>query len=164
MIKKLFLRFLNDQKGATAIEFAFLAPLYFLMIGAIFLVGIVLFVKVLLTAAANEAAIAIVFNHPSTTQTSDYYKAVVDPIIKRFVFFSPIITYTDQLTSLAPHTVGCTISTQNFSNVPNSPILCAVKIGYKMPFDIPLLVDSFNTDIFFISAAGYSAVVGLKPS
>ena len=53
---KFFRPFLRNQEGVTAIEFAFVGPPFFLLLGAIFELGLTLTTQSLLDGAARDAA------------------------------------------------------------------------------------------------------------
>jgi Flp pilus assembly protein TadG len=51
-----FMRFRKDSSGATAVEFAMIAPLFFLMLGVILETGLMLFTEYVLQTSVQEAA------------------------------------------------------------------------------------------------------------
>lgn len=70
-------RRLSNQKGASLVEFAIIAPLFFLIIFGIIEFGILIYDKAMLTNASREGARAgIVFNHPNPISDEEIKQVV----------------------------------------------------------------------------------------
>jgi len=74
---------LKEQKGATLVEFAVIAPLLFLISFGIIELGILLYDKAMLTNASREGARAgILFRHPALTQ--EELEILVDGVVQSY--------------------------------------------------------------------------------
>jgi len=93
--KSVLARLARDSKGATLLEFAFVAPAFLTLLFGVLNIGQMVYGKVLLAGAVAEAARSSTFETSNTTAADAKVKRVVDDILPGVTIQSKRSSYYD---------------------------------------------------------------------
>ena len=143
-------RFLGDRDGVTTVEFAIVCPVFFLMLFAIFSVGITGLIQLALDDAVRDAARQLQIDTPASASAS----GLVAAVCSEFSMVSPscttTLTYNVQAATQASGFASITPAKLSASGAlantffasgtgfaPNMDVL--VQVAYPLPFSFPFI-------------------------
>lgn len=150
---------IDDRRGAAAVEFAFVAPMFLLLVFFILQVGLSLFTQVVLDNATNAAARQIQIG--STTGAS--LSTVRALICSKTFYLVPSCTSNLQIYATSATTFSGLVS-PTFSGSTMTPTTFTpggsgsyvlLEVAYKRPFSLPMA--STVTGKFSISVVAFES-------
>jgi len=150
--ERLARRFVRDQKGATAVEFALVALPFFALLFAILETALVFFAGQTLETAAAEASRLIMTGQAQTASYSqqDFKKAVCDRIYGLFDCANGVYVDVKQYSSFGSVNNTAPVANGNFDTtkmtyVPGGPgCIEVVTLYYQWPIYVSLLGNNLS--------------------
>ncbi|AXK82800.1 pilus assembly protein [Pseudolabrys taiwanensis] len=150
--ERLARRFVRDQKGATAVEFALVALPFFALLFAILETALVFFAGQTLETAAAEASRLIMTGQAQTASYSqqDFKKAVCDRIYGLFDCANGVYVDVKQYSSFGAVNNTAPVANGNFDTtkmtyVPGGPgCIEVVTLYYQWPIYVSLLGNNLS--------------------
>lgn len=143
-------RLAYDRSGVTAVEFAMVCPVFFLLLFAIFAVGITGLIQLALDDAVRDAARQLQIDTPASTSAAGLVAAVcsefalVSPNCTRTLTYNVVAaTQTAGFASITPAKLSAAGALPNafFASgtpfAPNADVL--VQVAYPLPFTFPFI-------------------------
>ena len=140
---------LRDSRGATALEFAVVAPLFVALLLSVLGVGLIGFYQTVLDDAVRDAARQVQMATPASGSASGFVAAVCAQFVRLAPNCAQTLTYSVQagtpsgpFSALTPQPLSASgtlnngfFASQAFAR--SAPIL--VQVAYPLPFTLPVL-------------------------